>query len=70
MTVQAPGPSHSTADSESWRHLQTAAALGAWAVLGLAVAPVVLRRESGTASRRANGAGAVPERYSGVSPLT
>jgi ABC-2 type transport system permease protein len=28
----------------SWRHLETAAALGAWAVLGLAVAPVVLRR--------------------------
>ncbi|WP_433166974.1 ABC transporter permease [Kribbella sp. CA-247076] len=29
---------------ESWRHLETAAVLGAWAVIGLAVAPVVLRR--------------------------
>jgi ABC-2 type transport system permease protein len=28
----------------SWRHLQTAAALGAWAVLGLALAPLILRR--------------------------
>lgn len=29
---------------ESWRHLQTLGVLGAWAVVGLAVAPVVLRR--------------------------
>jgi ABC-2 type transport system permease protein len=29
---------------DSWRHLETAAVLGAWAVLGLLVAPVVLRR--------------------------
>lgn len=28
----------------SWRHLETAAVLGAWAALGLVVAPVVLRR--------------------------
>jgi ABC-2 type transport system permease protein len=28
----------------SWRHLETVAALGAWAVLGFVVAPVVLRR--------------------------
>ncbi|HKS43594.1 MAG TPA: ABC transporter permease [Amycolatopsis sp.] len=37
----------------SWRHLETVAALGAWAVLGLVVAPIVLRkmarRESGSA---------------------
>ncbi|MDP4505616.1 ABC transporter permease [Nonomuraea turcica] len=43
---------------ESWRHLETAGVLGAWAVLGLLVAPVVLRRmargESGSsvAARR------------------
>jgi ABC-2 type transport system permease protein len=43
---------------ESWRHLETIAVLGGWAVLGLLVAPVVLRRmarrESGSsvASRR------------------
>ncbi|MEO3808028.1 ABC transporter permease [Sphaerisporangium sp. B11E5] len=29
---------------ESWRHLETVAVLGAWAVLGLLLAPVVLRR--------------------------
>jgi ABC-2 type transport system permease protein len=28
----------------SWRHLETAGMLGAWAVVGLVVAPVVLRR--------------------------
>ncbi|MEV0158112.1 ABC transporter permease [Micromonospora sp. NPDC050686] len=42
----------------SWRHLETLGVLGAWAVLGLVVAPVVLRRmarrESGSrvAARR------------------
>ncbi|MEJ1105897.1 MULTISPECIES: ABC transporter permease [unclassified Kribbella] len=42
----------------SWRHLETAAVLGVWAVIGLAIAPVVLRRmarrESGSkvAARR------------------
>lgn len=38
---------------ESWRHLETAAVLGVWAALGLALAPMVLRRmarrESGSA---------------------
>lgn len=44
---------------ESWRHAETVAVLGLWAVVGLAVAPVVLRRmarhESGSsmAARRA-----------------
>jgi ABC-2 type transport system permease protein len=28
----------------SWRHLETVVALGAWAVVGFALAPVVLRR--------------------------
>lgn len=28
----------------SWRHLETAAVLGAWAVVGIALAPIVLRR--------------------------
>ncbi|NKR43574.1 ABC transporter permease [Prescottella equi] len=43
---------------QSWRHLETAAVLGVWAVAGLLVAPVVLRRmarhESGSnmAARR------------------
>ncbi|WP_336086279.1 ABC transporter permease [Nocardia sp. SSK8] len=38
---------------QSWRHLETAAVLGIWAVAGLAIAPIVLRRmaehESGAA---------------------
>lgn len=44
---------------QSWRHLETFGVLGAWAVLGLVLAPIVLRRmaqrESGSAvaSRRA-----------------
>ncbi|HEY3867750.1 MAG TPA: ABC transporter permease [Actinocrinis sp.] len=29
---------------QSWRHLETAAVLGAWAVAGMAIAPAVLRR--------------------------
>jgi ABC-2 type transport system permease protein len=37
---------------QSWRHLETGAALGAWALFGLVVAPIVLRnmarRESGS----------------------
>jgi ABC-2 type transport system permease protein len=36
----------------SWRHLETAAVLGAWAVAGLVLAPVVLRRMA----RRESGA--------------
>ncbi|MDL4773078.1 MULTISPECIES: ABC transporter permease [Thermomonosporaceae] len=41
---------------DSWRHLETVGVLGAWAVLGMAVAPVVLRRmarrESGSSVAR------------------
>ena len=37
---------------ESWRHLETAGVLGLWAIAGLVIAPIVLRRmarrESGT----------------------
>ncbi|WP_084727492.1 ABC transporter permease [Rhodococcoides yunnanense] len=37
---------------QSWRHLETAAALGAWAIVGLVAAPIVLsrmaRNESGS----------------------
>ncbi|MGV9851528.1 ABC transporter permease [Streptomyces sp. NPDC003442] len=39
-----PGSAAAVEIDESWRHLETAGALGAWAVLGLLVAPVVLRR--------------------------
>jgi ABC-2 type transport system permease protein len=29
---------------DSWRHLETAGVLGVWAILGLVLAPIVLRR--------------------------
>lgn len=35
---------------QSWRHLETAAALGVWAVAGLLLAPIVLRRMAGRES--------------------
>jgi ABC-2 type transport system permease protein len=43
---------------QSWRHLETVGVLGAWAVVGLVLAPIILRRmarrESGSsvAARR------------------
>jgi ABC-2 type transport system permease protein len=39
-----PGEAVQVEIGESWRHLETVAVLGVWAVVGLAVAPVVLRR--------------------------
>ncbi|GAA2247933.1 ABC transporter permease [Streptomyces amakusaensis] len=42
----------------SWRHLETAGVLGVWAVLGLAAAPVVLRRMA----RRESGSGLAARR--------
>jgi ABC-2 type transport system permease protein len=53
-----PGDMAAVELGHSWRHLETAGVLGAWAVFGLIVAPIVLRRmarrESGSAveSRR------------------
>lgn len=43
---------------DSWRHLETLGVLGAWAVAGLLVAPVVLRRMA----RRESGANMVDRR--------
>ncbi|WP_051856499.1 ABC transporter permease [Streptomyces sp. NRRL B-1347] len=39
-----PGAAAEVEIDDSWRHGETAGALGAWAALGLLVAPVVLRR--------------------------
>lgn len=39
-----PGEAVTVEIGESWRHLETAAILGAWAVAGLILAPIVLRR--------------------------
>ncbi|MEV4184384.1 ABC transporter permease [Streptosporangium canum] len=53
-----PGSAATMEIGESWRHLETIGVLGAWAVLGLVLAPIVLRRmarrESGSsvAARR------------------
>ena len=39
-----PNSAVSVEIGQSWRHLETIGVLGAWAVLGLVVAPIVLRR--------------------------
>jgi ABC-2 type transport system permease protein len=39
-----PGSAVSVEVGESWRHLETIGVLGVWAVLGLILAPIVLRR--------------------------
>jgi ABC-2 type transport system permease protein len=39
-----PGSAVGVELGDSWRHLETVAVLGGWAVLGLALAPIVLRR--------------------------
>jgi len=48
-----PGDLAAVEIGHSWRHLETIGVLGAWAVLGLVLAPIVLRRmarrESGSA---------------------
>jgi ABC-2 type transport system permease protein len=52
-SVFLPGSLASVELAHSWRHLETVGVLGLWAVLGLALAPAVLRRmargESGSA---------------------
>lgn len=39
-----PADARTVEIGESWRHVETAAVLGVWAIAGLAIAPVVLRR--------------------------
>lgn len=39
-----PGSAAAVEIGRSWRHLETVAVLGVWAVVGLVVAPIVLRR--------------------------
>jgi ABC-2 type transport system permease protein len=39
-----PGGAASVEIGDSWRHLETVGVLGAWALLGLVLAPIVLRR--------------------------
>ncbi|MVU80061.1 ABC transporter permease [Nocardia sp. ET3-3] len=49
--------------SHSWRHLETVAVLGAWAVLGFLLAPMVLRRMA----RRESGAAVAARRERAMS---
>jgi ABC-2 type transport system permease protein len=53
-----PGGAVSVELGESWRHLETIGVLGVWAVLGLVLAPVVLRRMA----RRESGSGVAERR--------
>ena len=39
---------------ESWRHLEMVGVLGAWAIVGLVVAPIVLRRMARRSRARAS----------------
>jgi ABC-2 type transport system permease protein len=53
-----PGNMAAVEIGHSWRHLATAGVLGAWAIAGLVLAPILLRRVarreagSGVAARR------------------
>jgi ABC-2 type transport system permease protein len=54
-----PGDAVAAEIGESWRHLETAGVLGAWAVAGLLLAPPVLRRMA----RRESGAAMAQRRW-------
>jgi ABC-2 type transport system permease protein len=45
-----PGDAAAIEIDQSWRHLETAAVLGVWAVAGLLLAPIILRRMAGRES--------------------
>jgi ABC-2 type transport system permease protein len=51
---------------ESWRHLETVGVLGVWAVLGLVVAPIVLRRMA----RRESGSRVAERREKALQRIT
>jgi ABC-2 type transport system permease protein len=51
---------------QSWRHLETAAVLGAWAVVGLVLAPIVLRRMA----RRESGSSVAARREKAMQRVT
>jgi ABC-2 type transport system permease protein len=51
---------------QSWRHLETAGVLGVWAVLGLLVAPMVLRRMA----RRESGSSVAARREKAIQRVT
>ena len=51
---------------QSWRHLETVGVLGAWAVVGLVVAPIVLRRMA----RRESGSSVAARREKAMQRVT
>lgn len=52
--------------SHSWRHLETIGVLGAWAVVGLLIAPIVLRRMA----RRESGSSVAARREKALQRIT
>jgi len=61
-----PGDLAAVEIGQSWRHLETAAVLGVWAVAGLALAPIVLRRMA----RRESGSSVAARRDKAMQRLT
>lgn len=61
-----PGDLAAVEIGQSWRHLETLGVLGAWAVIGLAVAPVVLRRMA----RRESGSSVAARREKAMQRVT
>jgi ABC-2 type transport system permease protein len=51
---------------DSWRHLETFVVLGVWSVIGLALAPVILRRMA----RRESGSAVAARRERAMSRVT
>lgn len=61
-----PGDLATVEIGHSWRHLETLGALGAWAVIGLVVAPLVLRRMA----RRESGSSVAARREKAMQRVT
>jgi ABC-2 type transport system permease protein len=65
-SAMLPGDMAAVEIGQSWRHLETLGVLGAWAVLGLIVAPIVLRRMA----RRESGSGVAARREKAMQRVT
>jgi ABC-2 type transport system permease protein len=61
-----PGDLAAVEIGHSWRHLETAGVLGVWAVLGLVLAPIVLRRMA----RRESGSSVAARREKAMQRVT
>jgi ABC-2 type transport system permease protein len=65
-SAMLPGDMAAVEFGQSWRHLETAGVLGIWAVLGLVVAPMVLRRMA----RRESGSSVAARREKAMQRVT